>query len=416
MQRWLIGGFATLVLVLASCGPGTHAPSDTTAPMTSRPSAAATPATSPTPTPAAAGTLAACATAARPTPTSAPAGPIVAVLNQNVNPQELELVDASGDVLNQTPDSQVSPAAFGPNPLGVGPEGAYLYNSTSGEVSLLGLIGAPEVIGQVTLTNQFDDVSFAVSPSGECWILSDTSHDSNGDGTSRLYVDVDGASPALLTTLTRSAMVNGGFGGGYRVLRWDPAGVLLGTDPTGVGGAGPFLNDEYTLATVVRLDPLTVTRSPPLCASGRFGDVAPDGMVACLTGEGSDAEIVVTPPQGSPSSIDTSIQFAGHLQFVGGSSLLTYCTSDESPASDGSGAGWTEERWTVDLGTSATSPQQLMSGDGSWCEGGVVAGANSLAVPVGTGGGETPSIEILNLTSGQATATIASADAVYGVL
>jgi hypothetical protein len=139
-------------------------------------------------------------------------------------------------------------------------------------------------------------------------------------------------------------------------------------------------------------------------------------MVACLTGEGSDAEIVVTPPQGSPSSIDTSIQFAGHLQFVGGSSLLTYCTSDESPASDGSGAGWTEELWTVDLGTSATSPQQLMSGDGSWCEGGVVAGANSLAVPVGTGGGETPSIEILNLTSGQATATIASADAVYGVL
>jgi hypothetical protein len=281
-------------------------------------------------------------------------------------------------------------------------------------VSLLGLTGAPEIIGQVTLTNQFDDVSFAVSPSGECWILSDTSYDSNGDGSSRLYVAVDGASPTLLTTLTRPATLNGGFGGGYRVLRWDPSGVLLGTDPTGVGGAGPFLNDEYTLATVVRLDPLTVTLSPPLCASGRFGDVAPDGTVACLTGEGSDAEILVTLPQGSPSSIATGIKLAGHVQFVGGSSLLTYCTSDENPAADG--AGWTEELWTVDLGTSTASLTLLQSGDNSWCEDGVVAGADSLALPVGMGPGATPSVEIFDLTTGQATATIASADTVYGVL
>jgi hypothetical protein len=416
MQRWSIGGFATLVLVLASCGTGSHAPSATTTPTTSSPSTAVTATASPTSTPAAAGTLAACATAAHPTPTSAPAGPILAVLGQNVNPQVLELVDASGEVVNQTSVGQVSSSgsAIGSKPLGVGPAGAYLYNSTSGEVSLLGLTGEPENIGQVTLTDQFDDASFAVSPSGQCWILSDTSYDSAGDGSSRLYVAVDGASPTLLTTLTRPVTLNGGFGGGYRVLRWDPSGVLLGTDPTGVGGAGPFLNDGYTLATMVRLDPLTVTLSSSLCASGRFGDVAPDGTVACVTDEGSDAEIAVTPPQGSPSSIATGIKLAGHVQFVGGSSLLTYCTSDENPAADG--AGWTEELWTVDLGTSATLPRQLMSGDGSWCEGGVVAGADALAVPVGTGGGETPSIEILNLTTGQATATIASADAVYGVL
>jgi hypothetical protein len=416
MQHWAIGYVATLVVVLASCGAGTHAPSATTAPTTGSPSAAATLATSPTPTPAPANTLAACATAAQPTPTSAAAGPTVAVLNQNVNPQVLELVDASGEMLNQTSVGQVSSsgADIGSNPLGVGPAGAYLYNSTSGEVSLLGLTGEPEVIGQVTLASQFDDVGFAVSPSGRCWILSDTSYDSSGDGTSRLYVAVDGASPALLTTLTRPAMVNGGFGGGYRVLSWDPSGVLLGTDPTGVGGAGPFLNDDYTLATVVRLDPLTVTLSSPLCTTGRFGDVAPDGAVACVTGEGSDAEIAVTPFQGSPSSIDTGIKLAGHVQFVDGSSLLTYCTSDENPAADG--AGWTEELWTVDVGTPATSPSLVMSGDNSWCEDGVVAGADSLALPTGTGPGGTPSIEILDLTTGRATATIASASAVCGVL
>jgi hypothetical protein len=57
-----------------------------------------------------------------------------------------------------------------------------------------------------------------------------------------------------------------------------------------------------------------------------------------------------------------------------------------------------------------------MSGDNSWCEEGVVAGADSLALPTGTGPGGTPSIEILDLTTGRATATIASASAVYGVL
>src|ERR1035441_2835208 len=60
-KRALIGGFATLVLVLASCGAGSHAPSATTTPPTRSPSPAATIEASPTSTPAAPGTLASCA-------------------------------------------------------------------------------------------------------------------------------------------------------------------------------------------------------------------------------------------------------------------------------------------------------------------------------------------------------------------
>jgi hypothetical protein len=408
MQPWSIGGAATLVLALASCGASTAlTPRTPTPPISGSPSATATPAPSPSPT----GSLAACTAAAQPASASATAGPVVAVLTQSAS-AELELVDAAGDVLNETTAGQVSTADVS-SPLGVGPEGAYLFNSTSGDVSLLGLSGAPAVIGRVTLTSQLDDVSFAVSPSGRCWILSDTSYDSGGDGTSRLYVSVDAAPPTLLTTLTRSASVNGSFGGGYRILRWDADGVLLGTDPTGVGGGGPFLDDEYTRATVLRLDPLTTRLSPSLCASGRFGDVAPDGTVACVTGEGSDAVIVVSPAQGSPVSIDTGIQLAGHLAFVAGSTVLSYCTSDGNPAPDG--ASWTEELWTVQLGNATPSPHLVMSGDNSWCESGVVAGADALAVPVGTGSGETPSIEILDLVTGQTT-TIHTTGGLLGVL
>ena len=118
--------------------------------------------------------------------------------------------------------------------------------------------------------------------------------------------------------------------------------------------------------------------------------------------------------QSSPASIDTGIKLAGHVQFVAGSSLLTYCTSDDNAPADG--AGWTEELWTDVLGTSSAPPTLLQSGDNSWCEDGVVAGADSLALPVGMGPGGTPSVEILDLTTGQTTATIPSVDAVYGVL
>ena len=149
--------------------------------------------------------------------------------------------------------------------------------------------------------------------------------------------------------------------------------------------------------------------------AGRFAGVAPDGTLACISGEASDAEIVLTPPGGAASSIDTGIEFAGHVEFVNGSSLLTYCTSDGNSATDGSNAGWTEELWTVALGPSVSSPKLLISGDGWWCEDGAVVGANSMVELVGVDQVGTPSMALVDLTTRKST-VIAPADTILGVL
>jgi hypothetical protein len=409
MQRWSIGYGATLVLVLASCGAGSHAPSATTTPPPTRsPSAAATVEASPTSTPAAPGTLASCV--GSPSASSSSAGPIIAV---QIAASEVELVDTRGDVLNKTAIEPYS----GLTPVGQGPDGIYLYTQSTGELQLLGLSGPLQTLAEVKPTTAFgDDFSLAASPNGQCWILSDTSYDSNLNGTSKLYVGFNGGGgPLLLTTLTRAASVNGSYGGGFRVLRWDASGALLGTDPTSVGGGGPFIGDGYILATVVSLNPLTGAVSSSLCTKGRFGDVAPDGTVACLTGSSSDAQITVTSPHGSTATIDTGMPFAGQIGFVEGSSLLTFCTSDDVETADGD---WTTNLLVAKLNGQVPSPDTLSSGDGpgqnessyAWSK---LLDGTSIVETRGDSGSS--SLVMIDLTTGQTT-TIAPADSILGVL
>jgi hypothetical protein len=321
------------------------------------------------------------------------------------------LVNAEGSILNQTAIAQVPDS--GPEPVAHGADGEYLFDPTTGELTLLGLQGPPEKLAQVTPVSDADDISLAESPNGLCWILSDTSWDSNQNATTKLYVGVSGGSPALLTTLTRANSLNGTYAGGYSALRWDSSGVLLGTDPTGVGGGGPFLSESYSLASVVRLNPVSLSVTASLCSDGRFADVAADGTLACLVGQNSDAQIVVTPPSGPSVTIDTDQSGAGRVEFAT-PSTLTYCTTDPTVPTDG--AEWAETLWEAPIDGGQVAEHNLMSGDGSWCEAGAIVSGDSIAelTPWVSGTSE-QSLVTIDLTTGQST-TITVANEFLGVL
>jgi hypothetical protein len=233
--------------------------------------------------------------------------------------------------------------------------------------------------------------------------------------TSQIYVGGTGIPPTLVTTLTRPNAVNGAAAGGYQALRWDASGVLLGSYPTGVGGAGPFIDEGYSLRVVVRLDPQTGGLTAPLCSSGRFADEAPDGTLACLTGLNTDVKIEVTKTGGSTTTIDTGSDSAGEVAFVGGSSLLTYCTSATSSSAT---LGWTENLLSVQLGGPSPSSTTLINGAATaqlegpfaWYK---LVGTTSIAELLG-GTGPT-SLGEVNLSTGQTT-TLAPADSLLGVL
>jgi hypothetical protein len=397
------GGIAGLALALASCGSATQTVTPSpTALATSTPPQTATPSPSATPLP-----ITACATA--------PAGGTPAAWGFAVTQgSEIEVLSTTGSVLNQTPNGGYGSTA--PVEVGVGQAGVYLYDESTGELSVLGKTGAAQDLGTLIPTGGWsttDNISLAESPSGTCWIFSVVSWDASANATTELWVGGPGISPpSLVTTLTRPNTVNGGFAGGYQALRWDPSGVLLGSHPTDVGGAGPFIGESYSFGLVVSMDPATGQLSAPLCSSGRFADEAADGSVACISGLGSDAKIVVTKPGGATTTVDTGSSSAGQVAFVGGSSLLTYCTSASASS------GWTESLLAVQLGGSSPSPKTLVPGStASQLEGPFawykLVGTTSIAEIEGAS--ESTELVEVNLGTGQTT-TIAPADSLLGVL
>jgi hypothetical protein len=329
---------------------------------------------------------------------------------------EVEVVGTDGTVLNTAPKGGYGSTA--PVEVGVGQAGVYFYDESTGDLSVLGKSGPAQVLGDVTPAggwNTVDNISLAESPSGACWAFAVDSYDASQVATSQIYVGGTGIPPTLVTTLTRPNLVNGAAAGGYQVLRWDATGVLLGSYPTGVGGAGPFIDESYSFAIVVRLDPQTGTVSAPLCSSGQFADEAPDGTLACLTGLNTDVKIEVTKTGGSTTTIDTGSDSAGEVAFVGGSSLLTYCTSATSSSAT---LGWTENLLSVQLGGSSLSSMTLINGAATgqlegpfaWYK---LVGTTSIAELLG-GTGPT-SLGEVNLSTGQTT-TLAPADSLIGVL
>jgi hypothetical protein len=409
------GGIAGLALALAACGPATPAgtPSPTALATSSSSSSTATPAPTPTPTPTPVSPLAACATA--------PAGGTAAAWGFAVaQGSEFEVLSTSGSVLNHASTS----GSAAPVDVGVGQAGLYLYDESTGELSVLGKTGAAQDLGTLIPTGGWsntDSVSLAESPSGTCWIFSAVSYGGanaltgSANSTTELWVGGPGISPpSLVATLTRGNTTStGGSAGGYQALRWDPSGVLLGSDPTEVGGAGPFIDESYAFSVVVSMDPATGAASAPLCSSGQFADEAADGSIACITGLGSDAKIVVTKPGGATTTVDTGSASAGQVAFVGGTSAeLTYCTA---AASTNPNYYWSENLLSVQLGS---PPTPLIQGDmtgglegpHAWFK---LLGANSIIEIQGAG--TSTNLVAVNLSTGQQT-TIAPAGDILGVL
>lgn len=401
MKRSGLGGIAVLALVLTSCG-STHTTPTASATTSSSPSSTTTPAPTPTPTP-----LADCATP--------PAGGTPAAWGFGViKGSEVEVVGTDGTVLNTAPRGGYGSTA--PVEVGVGQAGVYFYDESTGDLSVLGKSGPAQVLGDVTPAggwNTVDNISLAESPSGACWAFAVASYDASQVATSQIYVGGTGIPPTLVTTLTRPNMVNGAAAGGYQVLRWDATGVLLGSYPTGVGGAGPFIDESYSFAIVVRLDPATGTVSAALCSSGQFADEATDGSIACLSGLGSDAKIAVTKPGGATTTVDTGSDSAGEVAFLGGTSAeLTYCTAAtvSSPT-----YYWIENLLAVQLGSSPTTLIQGnttggLEGPYAWFK---LVGGTSIAEIQGASG-STELVEV-NFNTGQTT-TLAPADSLLGVL
>jgi hypothetical protein len=159
----------------------------------------------------------------------------------------------------------------------------------------------------------------------------------------------------------------------------------------------------------VQLDPVTGSISEPLC-NGPFGALAPDGTLACITGEGSDAQIAVTVPEGSSTTIDTHGQYAGGVGFRDGSSTLVYTTA--SDATELCTRAYCQDLWSVQLGGQTVAPRELRSADSP--NFGAVLLSDDTAVDLVTesAGSE---LALINLTTGQTT-VITLADAILGVL
>ncbi len=204
-------------------------------------------------------------------------------------------------------------------------------------------------------------------------------------------------------------------------MEWLASGVLLGTDPIGVGGAGPFIDDDYQLAQVVRFDPVTGIVSSPLCPVGpqaRFADLAADGSVACVSGEGADAQITVTSPDGSRDTYDTSAPYAGQVAFAASPRSLIFCTSQGAPEG---GGGWTDSLSVVSLAQGGPAAQVMRGQDqAEWDESGSapakVVSTSAIADlgPSAPGSSQT-SLVLISLSTGQST-TVAPADGILGVL
>jgi len=345
---WVAVAGAALLAACASPGPVAPTPPFEAPSSPSLPTGPATepatlsPAATPTP-PITVGDLPAeCTGAADPSGTP-PSGSPVAVQRG----QTIDLVGPSGNVVNQTGADVTSGLVV----AGLNADALFLYHPSTGDLSRLGLSGAVVDLG-TTMASPPDSVfasSFAVSPNGKCWLMAAPAWGDGADAaaTTAVYGGVIGGAALLVATLVRA----GEASVAYSILRWDVEGVLLGSEPDGSGGAGPFVN-ESALAAVVRFDPSRGSVSPPLC-SGRFGDVAPDGTLACVSG----GLISVTRPDGSTVTVATGATQVGQVAFAAGSSTLTYCT-----ASAWSGVGdWADALTVVDV--AANVPQVRQTAD-----------------------------------------------------
>ncbi len=132
--------------------------------------------------------------------------------------------------------------------------------------------GSVDTLGVLALNPNTAETAFvAVNPSLTEWAYSEV--DSNL--TSRIYVGSSGAEK-LVSTIPSVDQTE------YQAFAWNPSGVYLVKQATGLGGAGPYLEYRFPL---VRLDPTTgqITQVSPACVAEGVLD---DGTLLCKTTTG----------------------------------------------------------------------------------------------------------------------------------
>ncbi len=303
--------------------------------------------------------------------------------------------------------------------VGVGSHGAYIAGPGH-QLGRLELDGRVHALDPTPTSDAGELAGLAESPDGTQWAYSLVSfaNDANMTATTRVYVASMGASTRMVAQLQRPEFNSAGgaerYGGGYAVLRWDTAGLLLGSHPTGVGGVGPFIGEGYGLDNVVRLDPRSGQTSNRIGPTGcRFGDVASDGAVACLASGG----ITVSRAGGSASTVPVPGQQSDHpaggIAFIGGSSTLIYSVATFSTAFQ---QAWTDTLMVAtDSGghlSSTTVAASLSSRNEGHAWSHVVDG-NTVAVIVGPA--DSSSVALLTTTSGKMV-TLGAADSIDGVI
>jgi hypothetical protein len=308
-----------------------------------------------------------------PSPTAVPVPtlPYVAVEaygRQNAEPAVVRILDLSGRVVASTKLEYVDGGVAG-YVVGVGSGAAYIVQP-DGALSRLSMDGTDHPLGKLSIGPPDKQVEgLAESPDGAQWAYSlvtyfTTPSPDGFSATTSIFIGSAAGAPHLLATLTRPNTASDPreqYDGGYRVLRWDNSGLLLGSAPIGVGGGGPFIEEGYGLDNVVRMDPATGTLygrvSPPGC---RFADEAADGTVACITATG----ITVVHPDGSTAvltvdGLNTNLHRAGSIAFVGDSSTLLYAVSTMSanPAQP----GWTDTMSVAHVNGDVMSTRTVLS-------------------------------------------------------
>ncbi len=301
---------------------------------------------------------------------------------------------------------------------GVGSHGVYIAGPGH-KLGRLELDGKVHPLDATPAGDAGEMVGLAESPDGTQWAYSLVSfaNDTNLTATTRVYVASSGSPTRQVAVLKRpelsSASSSERYGGGYSVLRWDPAGLLLGSHPTGVGGVGPFISEGYGLNNVVRMDPNSGQASGRISPSGcRFGDIASDGTVACV----SDSGITVTGAAGSATAPVPGLQSdhpAANLAFVGGSDRLIYSVATFSDASQ---PAWTDALMVATRSgghlSSTTVARSLSSRSENGHTWSHVVDANTVAVIAGAA--DNSKLALLTIASGTMV-TLGAADAIDGV-
>jgi hypothetical protein len=343
--------------------------------------------------------------AAAPTPTVA--APYLAFRDAQPPTETIRILDLSGHLQSETKTSTPGAAEV----AGAGHRGVYLLSGT-GRLSVLAPDGTVTELATIPGATSTAATRVVESPDGSEWAASVVRFATDVSATATTDVYVGGASgtPRHLRTLTRANIVGNQPAGGYAALRWYSGGLLLGSDPTNVGGAGPFISEDYERAVVVVMDPATGRVAQPLPCPPY--DVAGDGSAVCLDAAG----LSIKGPGGTSTSIPVgTAERVGDVAFVGGSHRLVYFSASADQTTWGP-SGWTDSVHVVTVSGSHLDDHVVATGaawdevDSAWSW--VV---DSTTIAFVTGPRDNPTAVLLDVTTG-ATTPLGRATGMIGVI